>query len=142
MAISKGKGQMNEKNEQPANHVSEPSSGSQPNFSEQYGLQAREALVEVVNADLATGADALAQARAYAARGKPDFVLAYLLSSALDTTLSEADKRTLYALAHERRADYIERKAREFEQTYHRDFPLLYIEAKHDRALARQIRAG
>ena len=134
---------MSEGNEQPANHASEPSAPmSQPTFVEQYGLQAREAVVEAVNADLATGADAQAQARAYAERGKPDFVLAYLLSPTLDTSLSDASKRTLYALAHERRADYTEQRAREFERKYHRDFELLYVEAKHDRALATQIRAG
>ncbi|HLY31481.1 MAG TPA: hypothetical protein VKQ36_10660, partial [Ktedonobacterales bacterium] len=99
---------------------------NQPDFASHYGLQAREALVEVVNADLATGADALEQARAYAERGKPDFVLAYLLSPALDRSLSDADKRELYALAHERRADYIEQRARAFASAYHRDFPLLY----------------
>lgn len=134
---------MSEGNEQPTNHASEPSAPlSQQNFAAQYGLQARETIVEAVNTDLATGADALTQARAYAERGKPDFVLAYLLSPALDKTMSDADKRALYALAHDRRADYTEQRAREFEHKYHRDFELLYIEAKHDRALATQIRTG
>ena len=84
------------------------------------------------------GADAAERAREYTERGKPDFVLAYLLLA----DLPDDEKLALYAQAHERRSAYIEQKARQFDREFHRPFPLLFQEAAKDRALARRIRAG
>jgi hypothetical protein len=107
-------------------------------FDALYRPLLRPAFVEIVRKSLAEGADAAEQARAYADRGKPDFALGYLLVA----DLPDEEKRALYALAHERRAAYIEQKARQFDREFHRPFPLLFQEATKDRALARRIRAG
>lgn len=107
-------------------------------FDTHYRPLLLDAFVDIVQQDLQNGGDAGAQATHYAEQGKPDFVLAYLLIS----DLPDADRREVYALAHERRAAYIERKAREFSKEFHRPFPLLHTEAAKDRALARQIRVG
>ena len=84
------------------------------------------------------GQTLLNSAREYTERGKPDFVLAYLLLA----DLPDDEKLALYAQAHERRSAYIEQKARQFDREFHRPFPLLFQEAAKDRALARRIRAG
>jgi hypothetical protein len=107
-------------------------------FDTQYRPLLREAFVAIVDDDLLAGAAPAARARDYAERGKPDFALAYLLAS----ELPDAQKRTIYAQAHERRAALIEQRARQFSQEFHRPFPLLFTEAAKDRALARQIRTG
>ncbi len=87
---------------------------------------------------LASGADATAQARDYAARGKPDFALAWLL----ECVIGDEEKRAIYAEAFERRAALTESKAREFDAKFHRPFPLLTSDAAQDRGRARQVREG
>lgn len=109
-----------------------------PPFDGLYRVQARQVIVDIAVEDVAAGASADAQAAAYAERGKPDFVLAYLL----DSSIPDERKRDLYALAHERRAAYIEQRAREYDRRFHRAFPLLDTEAVNDRTTARRIRAG
>ena len=109
-----------------------------PDFDSQYRPLLREVFTQIARNEQQDGADLDEQARLYAERGKPDFVLAYLLAG----SLSQAQKREIFAYAHEQRAVYIERRAREFDQEFHRPFPLLQTEAAKDRALARQIRAG
>ena len=127
----------NEQQNQQQNQPDEPTP-SATDFAARYRPLLREAFVGIVRDAVAAGADPIAQARAYAERGKPDFVLAYLLVCPLD----DDEKRDLYALAHERRAAFIEQRAKEFDRSFHRPFPLLGAEAAKDRALARQIRAG
>ena len=78
------------------------------------------------------------RAEHYAAHGKPDFVLAYLL----DSTIPDERKRELYASAHEQHAIATELRAREFDRKFHRPFPLLATDATNDRVTARRIRAG
>jgi len=107
-------------------------------FEALYRSLLRPAIGEIAQQDIAGGADPAAQAREYTERGKPDFVLAYLLLG----SLPDEEKRALYSQAHERRAAYIEQKARQFDREFHRPFPLLFQEAAKDRALARRIRAG
>ena len=119
-------------------HMAEDSTDTLPTFDALYRLQARQAILDVVADELAAGADAEEQAKRYAEKGKPDFVLAYLLDSALP----DERKRELYAVAHEQRAIYIQQRAREFDQRFHRAFPLLETEAANDRVTARRIRAG
>jgi len=112
--------------------------GDAPDFAALYRPLLREAFVAIVRDAVTAGADPAEQARAYAERGKPDFALAYLLVS----PLGDDEKRDLYAQAHERRAATIDQRAKEFDRSFHRPFPLLGAEAAKDRALARQIRAG
>lgn len=107
-------------------------------FDTLYRSEARQAILDIVARELATGASAEDRAEHYTEKGKPDFVLAYLL----DSPLPDERKRELYATAHERRAVYIEQRAREFDRRFHRAFPLLDTEAANDRATARRIRAG
>ena len=107
-------------------------------FNAQYGSLAKEVFRTIVHDDLAGGGDPVAQARAYAARGKPDFVLAYLLAA----PLPDNEKCELLAQAYERRATYTEERAREFDRKFHRSFALLFTEAGKDRATAQRIRAG
>lgn len=109
-----------------------------PAFDTLYRAQARQAILDIAAKELATGTSAEAQAQRFAEKGKPDFVLAYLLESGL----ADARKRDIYASAHERRAIYIEQRAREFDRRFHRAFPLLETEAANDRISARRIRAG
>jgi hypothetical protein len=109
-----------------------------PTFDELYRAQARQAILDIVAEKLASGVSPESQAQEYAKRGKPDFVLAYLLDSAIP----DDRKRDLYAIAHERRATYTEQRAREFDRRFHRAFPLLETEAANDRVTARRIRAG
>ncbi len=115
-----------------------PTQTQPADFATQYRPLLREAFVAIVRDEQAAGADPVAQARIFAERGKPDFVLAYLLVS----PLGDDEKRELYAQAHERRAAFIEQRAKEFDRQFHRPFPLLGSEAAKDRAIARQIRAG
>jgi hypothetical protein len=116
------------------NRASEPG----PSFDRLYRPLLRPAISEIVAKELSEGSDAGEQAQAYTERGKPDFALAWLLVA----DLSDEEKRSLYAQAHERRAAYIEQKARQFDRQFARPFPLLFQEAAKDRALARRIRAG
>ena len=107
-------------------------------FNTQFSRLTKAVFRDIVRDDVARGSDAVAQARSYAARGKPDFVLAYLLVA----TLADDEKRELLAQSYESRATYTEERAREFDRTFHRSFALLFAEAGKDRATARQIRAG
>ncbi|HEX6122301.1 MAG TPA: hypothetical protein VFY89_04035 [Ktedonobacterales bacterium] len=109
-----------------------------PDFASLYEPLANPVFDEIVRGEIAQGADAGARARDYVDRGKPEFVLAFLLLS----ELPEAEKRELFAQAHEQRAINTERRAKEFDRKFHRPFPLLNADATHDRATARAIRAG
>jgi hypothetical protein len=109
-----------------------------PPFDDLYRVEARQAILDIAGNEIASGASAEERARIYAEKGKPDFVLAYLLGSAIP----DARKRELYAAAHEQRAIYIEERAREFDHRFHRPFPLLATEAANDRVRARRIRSG
>ncbi len=88
--------------------------------------------------NLAQGADALTCALAYAEQGKPEFVLAYLLLA----TLTDEEKREILAVSFERRANLSEEKAEQFDQQFHRPFPLIKLEAQKDRLAAQQVRQG
>ncbi|HEU4785520.1 MAG TPA: hypothetical protein VFS83_19420 [Ktedonobacterales bacterium] len=118
--------------------MADDSPNTLPAFDALYRSQARQPILDIVEDDLAAGADADEQAQRYAEKGKPDFVLAYLLDSALP----DERKRELYAVAHEQRAIYTQQRAREFDRRFHRAFPLLETEAANDRVMARRIRAG
>ena len=107
-------------------------------FDDLYRDEARQAILTIAAGELAAGASAETLARRYAEKGKPDFVLAYLLGS----DIPDERKRELYATAHEQRALYIEQRAHEFDRRFHRPFPLLATEAANDRVMARRIRAG
>jgi hypothetical protein len=110
----------------------------QPDFAALYAAQAREVICALAREALAGGADATAQARAYAERGKPDFTLAYLLECAL----ADEQKCALYAESFERRAALTESKARELDAKFHRPFPLLRSDAAQDRGRAKLAREG
>ena len=88
--------------------------------------------------NLTQGADALTCALAYAEQGKPDFTLAYLLLA----ELSDNEKREIFAVSYEQRAKISEEKAEQFDQQFHRPFPLIKLEAQKDRLAARQVRQG
>ncbi len=109
-----------------------------PSFDSQYGPLSNAVIADLARDEVARGTDPDERARAYAARGKPEFVLAFLLLGAL----GDEEKRTLYATAHEQRAENTERKAREFDREFHRPFPLLEADSTRDRSIARQILAG
>jgi hypothetical protein len=111
---------------------------SDTTFETLYRSLLRPAIGDLAQKDVADGVDPAEQAREYTERGKPDFVLAYLLLADLPVD----EKLALYAQAHERRSAYIEQKARQFDREFHRPFPLLFQEAAKDRTLARRIRAG
>ncbi len=111
---------------------------SADDFNAQYQSLCKEVFVGLARESLAQGADAEEWARHYAARGKPDFTLAYLLAAALP----DAEKRDVLAKAHERRAELTEERARDFDHRFHRPFPMLRNDAAQDRVAARQIRAG
>ena len=107
-------------------------------FAELYALLLKDVFIAQARKELDQGADGLAFARAYAERGKPEFVLAYLLL--IDET--EELKRELLARAYEQRATLSESKAEEFDKRFHRPFPLIKLEAQKDRIAARQVRQG
>jgi len=107
-------------------------------FSELYAPMLKDVFTAQARKELAQGADGLICARAYAERGKPEFVLAYLLL--IDET--EELKRELLAYAYEQRATLSENKAEEFDKQFHRPFPLIKLEAQKDRMAARQVRQG
>jgi hypothetical protein len=118
--------------------MADDSPATLPAFDTLYRSQARQAILDIVASELAAGGSAEEQAQHFAQIGKPDFVLAYLL----DSTIPDERKRELYATSHEQRAIYIQQRAREFDQRFHRPFPLLETEAANDRVRARRIRAG
>src|SRR6266852_3772960 len=107
-------------------------------FSELYAPMLKDVFIAQARKELAQGADGLAFAHAYAERGKPEFVLAYLLL----IEESEEMKRELLAYAYEQRATLSESKAEEFDKRFHRPFPLIKLEAQKDRIAARQVRQG
>lgn len=107
-------------------------------FDAQYRAHNKNVFSELVARDVEGGSDPTRQARTYAGRGKPDFVLAYLLVS----DLPDSEKRALYADAYERRAALTDQKADEFDRRFHRPFPLLRLEATKDRTTAQRIRSG
>jgi hypothetical protein len=109
-----------------------------PSFAAQYQAHSKVVFAEVAQRELAEGHDADERAHEYAERGKPDFVLAYLLMA----DLPDNAKRELYAHAFERRAELSERKADEMDRRFHRPFPLVRLEATKDRTTAARIRAG
>ncbi len=109
-----------------------------PAFDAQYGPLVKDAFRDQVARDRAGGADLAERARHYVARGKPDFVLAYLV----ETDLGDGEKRELLAQAFERRADLSEGKAAALDAEFQRPFPLIGLEARKDRSMARQVRAG
>ncbi len=115
-----------------------PRAGGAPTFAAQFAPYNRDVFREAASRALAEGGDALALARDYAARGKPDFALAYLLAA----SAPDGEKRALYADAFEARAARTEAHAEEFDRRFHRPFPLLRLEATKDRATAARIRAG
>lgn len=107
-------------------------------FAELYAPMLKEVFTTQVHKELAQGADGLTCARAYAERGKPEFVLAYLLL--IDEP--EEVKRELLSRAYEQRATLSENKAEELDKRFHRPFPLIKLEAQKDRMAARQVRQG
>ena len=107
-------------------------------FAELYAPILKEVFTAKAQKDLEQGVDGLACARVYAEQGKPEFVLAYLL------LIDEAEemKRELLAYSYEQRAVHSEHKAEEFDQKFHRPFPLIKLEAQKDRMAAQQVRQG
>src|SRR5579859_1939792 len=95
-----------------------------------FTLQARE--------NINQGADSLTCALAYAEQGKPEFTLAYLLL----TAISDEEKREILAVSYDKRAQISEEKAEQFDQQFHRPFPLIKLEAQKDRLAAQQVRQG
>jgi hypothetical protein len=107
-------------------------------FAELYASMLKDVFLEHARKELDQGTDGLTCARGYAERGKPEFVLAYLL------LIDEPDevKREVLAYAYEQRAMLSENKAEEFDKQFHRPFPLIKLEAQKDRMAARQVRQG
>jgi hypothetical protein len=114
---------------------------SLPPFNEQYGPLVKAAFQAYVAQVRAAGDDLLARARADAERGKPDLVLA-LLCATEGMEADDATKRELLAHAFERRADLAEQTAAAMSAEYSRPFPLIGLEARKDRTMARQVRQG
>jgi hypothetical protein len=107
-------------------------------FATQYQPLLKDVFVRLVHDDLAKGNDAEAQARHNCQSGKPDFVLAYLITS----HLPDEEKRSVLAESYERRAAITLERARDFDRRFHREFPLLLTSAADDRSAALKIRAG
>lgn len=107
-------------------------------FAELYRQQSKDVFLEQARTVLAQGQDALTCAQEYADKGKPDFVLAYLL------LLDAADdvKRELFSRAYEQRARLSDEKAEALDKQFHRPFPLIKLEAQKDRMAAQQVRQG
>jgi hypothetical protein len=107
-------------------------------FHDLYADLLNAVFLERARQQLAQGEDGLTCAHAYADQGKPDFALAYLLL----IDCPEEMKRDILARAYERRAIFSDEKASEFDQLYHRPFPLIKLEAQKDRVAAQQVRQG
>jgi hypothetical protein len=88
--------------------------------------------------NIAQGADGLTCALAYAEQGKPEFTLAYLLL----ITISDKEKQEILAVSYDQRAHISDDKAEQFDQQFHRPFPLIKLEAQKDRLAAQQVRQG
>lgn len=115
-----------------------PEQPGEAGFAALYGGEERVAIRDLARAELDNGADAKERAQSYAANGKPDFTLAYLLAS----ETPDDERRAIYAEAFERRAALTEAKARDLDKQFHRAFPMLFSDAAQDRALARRVRDG
>jgi hypothetical protein len=109
-----------------------------PSFNEQYSGLVREAFRVYAASARAEGEDLAERARADAERGKPDLALAALCEAAMP----DDEKREVLAHAFERRAELMEAAAVAMEAEHSRPFPLIAIEARKDRTMARQVRAG
>ena len=107
-------------------------------FHDLYADGLNAVFLEQARQQLTQGGDGLAWAYTYADRGKPDFALAYLLL----VDGQEETKRDILARAYEQRASLCDAKATEFDQLYHRPFPLIKLEAQKDRLAAQQVRNG
>lgn len=127
-----------ERRDMPPAASGQPGLAGPTSFAAQFRAHSKPVFAELVARDLSAGHDAADRARTYAERGKPDFVLAYLLVA----ELPDSEKRELYARAFERRADISERKADEMDRRFHRPFPLVRLEATKDRTTAGRIRSG
>ena len=107
-------------------------------FAELYTPLLKEVFTIQAQQQLDAGANGLEAARAYAERGKPDFVLAYLLL--IDAP--DEDKRELLAYSYERRATLSEEKAESLSMQFDRQFPLIKLQVQRDRVNAQQVRQG
>ena len=107
-------------------------------FAELYTPLLKEVFTAQAQQKLNEGADGLEFARGYAERGKPEFVLAYLLL--IDTP--EEVKRELLAYSYERRATLSEEKAESLSMQFDRPFPLIKLEVQKDRMNAQRVRQG
>ncbi|HEX4203054.1 MAG TPA: hypothetical protein VHZ51_02425 [Ktedonobacteraceae bacterium] len=107
-------------------------------FAELYRDALKGVFIERARQQLEQGSDALTSANAYAERGKPEFVLAFLLL----TESQDEVKREVFAHAFERRAHISAQKAASFDAQYHRPFPLIQLEAQKDLRAAKQVREG
>ena len=106
-------------------------------FQDLYADLLNTVFLERARQQLTQGEDGMTCANTYADQGKPDFTLAYLLL----VYGPEEMKCDILARAYERRAILCE-KAAEFDQLYHRPFPLIKLEAQKDRMSAQQVRQG
>lgn len=109
-----------------------------PDFSEQYRSLVKEVFHIIVEQSRNQGEKLAQHAAEYAALGKPDFVLAFLI----DADLPNADKREILAAAFEHRAELSEQMAQTLDVEHHRPFPLISLEARRDRTAARNVRQG
>ena len=109
-----------------------------PTFAELYTPLLKEVFARMAREQLEQGADAVALAREYAEKGKPDFVLAYLLR----VEATDEVKRDIYAHAYERRAALSDEQARAFSRRFRRAFPLIREQARKDRQTATHVREG
>jgi hypothetical protein len=107
-------------------------------FADLYASALKEVFRQRALERLQEGADGLEYARSYAERGKPEFVLAYLLLVEADDAL----KRELLAYAYERRAVLADEKGEDLARRFRRSFPLVRLSALQDRQAAQRIRAG
>lgn len=107
-------------------------------FHSLYAELLHDVFLERARQQLAQGEDGLTCANTYADQGKPDFALAYLLL----VDCPQEMKHAILAHAYERRATLSDEKANEFDQLYHRPFPLIKLEAQKDRMSAQQVRQG
>jgi hypothetical protein len=107
-------------------------------FHDLYADLLHDVFLERARQQLAQGVDGLTCANTYADQGKPDFALAYLLLADCPQEM----KHNILARAYERRATLSDEKANEFDQRYHRPFPLIKLEAQKDRMAAQQVRQG
>lgn len=107
-------------------------------FDELYRGLSKDVFLEKAQEQISQGQDALDCADSYAGRGKPDFVLAFLLLS----NATDEIKRDVFARSYEQRAALSEEKAASLDQQFHRSFPLIKLGAQHDRTSARLVRQG